>query len=126
MNLNTVRVFVLVRDLGAAQPFYSNGLGLRLRAGRADLGYCVFDAGNAQLVVESVPPDAPEEDQALVGRFTGLSFAVADVEAKHKELLSLGVRFTGAPERQSWGGVLATFQDPEGNEMQIAQVANAV
>lgn len=42
------------------------------------LGYCVFDAGNTQLVVESVPPDAPEEDQVLVGRFTGLSFAVAD------------------------------------------------
>ncbi|MGE0356200.1 MAG: VOC family protein [Burkholderiales bacterium] len=124
MNLNTVRVFV--RDLGAAQPFYSNGLGLRLRGGRADLGYCVFDAGNTQLVVESVPPDAPEEDQVLVGRFTGLSFAVADVEAKHKELLALGVRFTGAPERQAWGGVLATFQDPEGNEMQIAQVGNAV
>lgn len=123
MNLNTVRVFV--RDLGAAQPFYSSRLGLRLRAGRADLGYCVFDAGNTQLVVEYVPPDAPKEDQDLVGRFTGLSFAVADVQAKYRELLALGVRFTGAPELQAWGGVLATFQDPEGNEMQIAQAADA-
>ena len=61
-----------------------------------------------------------------MGRFTGLSFAVDDVEAKHKELLALGVRFTGAPERQSWGGVLATFQDPEGNEMQIAQSAKSI
>lgn len=124
MNLNTVRVFV--RDLGPAKSFYANELGLRLRGGRSDLGYCVFEAGNVQLVVESVPPDAAEDDQILVGRFTGISFAVADVEAKHRELLALGVRFTGAPERQTWGGVLATFQDPEGNQMQIAQAGSAV
>lgn len=121
MNLNTVRVFV--RDLDNAKAFYANVLGLRLKGGRTELGYCVFDAGNTQLVLESVPADAPGEDQALVGRFTGLSFEVADVEARYRELAALGVRFTGEPERQAWGGVLATFQDPEGNEMQIAQPA---
>lgn len=45
------------------------------------------------LIVESVPPDAPRDDQVLIGRFTG----------------------------QAWGGILATFRDPEGNEMQIFQ-----
>jgi catechol 2,3-dioxygenase-like lactoylglutathione lyase family enzyme len=119
MNLNTVRVFV--RDLVAAERFYSKVLGLRLRGGRVGLGYCVYDAGNTQLVVEAVAADAPQEDQILIGRFTGLSFAVADIHAKHGELLALGVHFTGAPERQSWGGVIATFQDPAGNELQIAQ-----
>ena len=121
MNLNAFRVFV--RDLAAAESFYSRSLGLPKMAGGGSLGYCVFDAGNARLIVESVPDDAPEEEQALIGRFTGLSFAVSDVEAKHKELAARGVQFTGLPERQSWGGMLATFRDPAGNELQIAQGA---
>ena len=124
MNLNAVRVFV--RDLAAAESFYSDRLGLILSAGGNSFGYCVFDAGNARLIVESVPEDAPQDEQILVGRFTGLSFAVPDVQATHDELTSRGVQFTGAPERQSWGGVLATFRDPEGNEMQIAQAKHAV
>jgi predicted enzyme related to lactoylglutathione lyase len=124
MNLSAVRVFV--RDLAGAQSFYSRDLGFSLRGGGDEFGYCVFDAGQAQLIVESVPNDAPEEDQILVGRFTGVSFAVSDVEATHKELIARGVHFTGAPELQSWGGVLATFSDPEGNQLQIVQVKRAV
>ena len=119
MNLNAVRVFV--RDLAAAESFYSKNLGLPMRGGGGEFGYCLFDAGSTLLIVESVPKDAPDDEQVLVGRFTGLSFAVPDVESKHKELVARGVEFSGAPEPQSWGGVLATFRDPAGNELQIAQ-----
>jgi lactoylglutathione lyase len=31
------------------------------------------------------------------------------------------VHFTGLPEKQQWGGVLATMQDPAGNELQLVQ-----
>jgi uncharacterized glyoxalase superfamily protein PhnB len=74
-----------------------------------------------ELVVESVAADAPEEERILVGRFTGLSFTVQDIEARYRELLALGVPFTGLPEKQMWGGTLATFQDPSGNELQMVQ-----
>lgn len=74
MNLNAVRVFL--RDLAAAESFHSGNLGLPKRGGGNGLGYCIFDAGNTQLIVESVPKDAPNDEQVLVGRFTGLSFAV--------------------------------------------------
>ena len=80
-------------------------------------GYCVFKAGSTELVVEAVGDDAPEEDKVLVGRFTGLSFTVQDAEAKYHELTARGVLFTGPPERQLWGGILATLQDPAGNEL---------
>ena len=124
MNLSTARVFV--RDLQAAEAFYTNKLGLSLSAGGAQFSYCVFAAGNTQLVVEVVAPDAPREEQALIGRFTGLSFTVADINAKYKELVSLGVAFSGAPEAQAWGGILATLQDPAGNKLQLVQIENAV
>ena len=119
MELNTARVFVT--DISAARHFYSTKLGLPLKADGSQFGYCVFKAGNTELVVESVSDDAPEEDKVLVGRFTGLSFTVQDDAAKHIELEALGVKFTGLPEKQAWGGILATPQDPSGNELQIVQ-----
>ena len=119
MELNAARIFV--RDIVTAKQFYTQKLGLQLKADGTEYGYCVFKSGATDLVVESVADDAPEEDKVLVGRFSGLSFTVQDAEAKHRELHALGVQFTGLPEKQFWGGILATFQDPAGNELQIVQ-----
>lgn len=88
MELNTARVFV--KDIDAAKRFYGQTLGLRLKADGSEHGYCVFKSGGAELVVESVADDAPEDEKILVGRFTGLSFTVTDAAAKCKELQTLG------------------------------------
>lgn len=119
MILGTARVFV--GDLFAAHGFYAHALGLPLHAGGPDAGFCVYAAGPCQLVVESVPPDAPPEDRALVGRFTGLSFTVDDIRAAYDRLRQQGITFTGAPEPQAWGGTLATLLDPAGNALQLVQ-----
>jgi predicted enzyme related to lactoylglutathione lyase len=123
MNLSTARVFV--RDLPSAHAFYGQAMGLRLQAGGPESGFCVYAAGNCQLVVEAVATDAPQDEQVLVGRFTGLSFTVTDIQAEYRNLSSRGVVFTGAPERQAWGGTLATLRDSAGNELQLVQYANA-
>ncbi|MGJ7603218.1 VOC family protein [Variovorax sp. LT1R20] len=119
MQLHTARIFV--RDLAGASRFYEEVLDLPLKADGREHGFCVFDAGPMSLVVERVEDDAPAEDQVLVGRFTGLSFDVADIQSKYKELASLGVDFSGLPERQQWGGILATLRDPAGNEIQLVE-----
>jgi catechol 2,3-dioxygenase-like lactoylglutathione lyase family enzyme len=119
MKLSAVRIFV--RDLESAQAFYRDALGLKLRGGNPTTGYCVFESGEAHVVVEAVPDEAPPDEQVLVGRFTGLSFAVKNIAATYEQLLSRNVAFTGAPEAQSWGGILATFKDPAGNELQLVQ-----
>ncbi len=119
MKLSGARLFV--RELTEARQFYALVVGLKLKHDALKFGYCVFDAGEVKLVVESVPTDAPPEDHVLVGRFTGLSFAVADITAEHSRLLAAGALFTAAPEKQSWGGWLATFKDPAGNELQLVQ-----
>jgi len=121
MNLSAARIFV--RDLSQARHFYAETLGFPLKVDGSGFGYCVFEAGKVVLVVEVVDQDAPEEDQILVGRFTGLSFSVEDVHTKHSELKAKGVEFSGPPEEQVWGGTLATFRDPAGNELQIVQYA---
>lgn len=119
MKLAAVRIFV--SELAAARRFYRDLLGLGLAHEDARAGYCAFQGGAAQVIVEEVPPDAPEDERILVGRFLGLSFEVPDLQAEHARLLALGVHFTGAPERQAWGGQLATFVDPSGNQLQLVQ-----
>ncbi len=119
MQLQTARIFV--NDMAAAKSFYATALGLPLKAGDDALGYCVFRAGHADLVVEHVSAGAPHEDRALVGRFTGLSFTVPDIQGAYTALRAKGVSFSGAPECQAWGGILATFADPAGNALQLVQ-----
>jgi catechol 2,3-dioxygenase-like lactoylglutathione lyase family enzyme len=120
MKLSAVRVFV--HNLTAAHDFYTGMLGLRLHAGREGLGYLVYEVGQVQLVVESVAPDASEEDCELVGRFTGISIEVTDLHSKYEELRKRGVHFTRPPERQAWGGLLATFVDAAENQIQPVQM----
>jgi predicted enzyme related to lactoylglutathione lyase len=120
MRIASFRVFV--RDLDRAAAFFHSLLQLRITADGRAQGYVVFDGGaGLSLVVESVPHDAPEDEQVLVGRFTGVSFAVDDIAAEHARLRGAGVPFDGAPEVQPWGGVLATFRDAADNQFQLVQ-----
>jgi predicted enzyme related to lactoylglutathione lyase len=120
MRIAGFRVFV--RDAGRAATFFQSMLSLRITADGREHGYVVFDGGaGLNLVVESVPPDAPADERVLVGRFTGISFAVDDLIAEHARLAAAGVPFNGVPEVQTWGGMLATFVDPDGNQFQLVQ-----
>ncbi len=51
-----------------------------------------------------------------------LTFEVADIHAAAAELQARGVTFTRLPEREHWGGWLATFLDPDGNYLQLIQL----
>lgn len=123
MKLAAARIFV--RDLQEARAFYEQKLGLRVGAAGPDGDFIVFEAQSCDLVVERVAPDAPQEEQVLVGRFTGLSFHVKDIGPLCLALEAQGVPFTGPPERQPWGGTLATLRDPAGNELQLVEYPGA-
>lgn len=123
MKLGAARIFVF--DLAQAHRFYGAQLGLPLSAGGVEHGYCVYAPGGIELVVETVARDAPDDDQALVGRFTGLSFAVTSIHDVYDRLVAQGVVFTGTPAVQPWGGVLATLRDPAGNLLQLVEAPRA-
>src|SRR5262245_59688812 len=118
MRVAAVRIFVT--SLDEVMGFYATLLGPP--RSRDDHGeFAVFDGEGSDVIVEAVPADAPHEDRALVGRFTGVSFAVDDLHVEYQELIRAGFAFTGAPEVQPWGGRLATATDPSGNEVQLVQ-----
>jgi predicted enzyme related to lactoylglutathione lyase len=118
MKLGAARIFV--RDIVEAKRFYAERLGLPVELSDEERGFCMFDTGSTKLIVEALESD-DEEGDTLVGRFTGLSFPVDDIQSSHRQLTARGVQFSGAPERQYWGGWLATFRDPSGNGLQLVQ-----
>jgi predicted enzyme related to lactoylglutathione lyase len=44
-----------------------------------------------------------------------------DVDAAHAELAAKGVKFTMGPGKMPWGGYMAMFVDPDGNEFYLDQ-----
>ena len=68
---------------------------------------------------------AGADQQDLVGRHTGVGFAVADLTAEHARLSTSGVAFTMPPTKQPWGGFLALAADPDGNLFYLDEVSAA-
>jgi uncharacterized glyoxalase superfamily protein PhnB len=50
-----------------------------------------------------------------------VNLAVGDAVAVHARLASRGVVFLRPPERELWGGTVATLTDPDGNILQLLQ-----
>lgn len=110
-SLNAVRIFV--EDLDRARDFYGSVLELAETA--AGEAYAAYDVGNVAIVVEAVPTD-DAEGLELVGNMLPVSFNVTDnIDAIYQRLTERGVEFLQPPEKQSWGGTLAYFRDPDGN-----------
>lgn len=107
MKLTYARIFV--HDLPAARAFYRDTLGLAELWNWQDVAFG-FDAG-ATLILNETDGKHPDE----VGRFTGLSLEVADIDAAYSRLSSAGVVFTYPPTKEPWGGTLAHFKDCSGN-----------
>lgn len=121
MEIFGIRIFV--KDIEEAKNFYADKIGLKLES--IGPGFGMFDTGTAKLMVESISEDDLENHASLIGRFTGISLSVQNIEAEYRKLSGQGVKFSGEPERQHWGGWLATFVDPAGNELQLVQQPEA-
>jgi catechol 2,3-dioxygenase-like lactoylglutathione lyase family enzyme len=114
--IEAVRVFTT--KLAEARRFYAETLGLQ-EIFAAD-AMAMFDTGQAKLIVEYVDPNDPEAP-GLVGRFTAFSFTVTKMEAALDDLRGRSIEWLGLPERQSWGGLLSFFKDPDGNILTLVQ-----
>ena len=111
-KLYAIRVFSIQWERALA--FYRDVVGFKLFYEDKDLGWAQFDLDGSYLGLERCNP-SDAETKTLVGRFVGVSIQVEDIEATYKQLTEKGVQFVGPPEKQSWGGTLAHFKDPDDN-----------
>jgi len=115
MMLYAVRIFA--RDWDNVCRFYRDVLGLPERF-KTDMGWAEYDVGGPCFGIERLNPD-DGEGEGLAGRMLGVSLRVDDIDATYEALRERGVEFISPPEKQSWGGSLAHFKDPEGNVLTL-------
>lgn len=121
-GIRHLRLFVLPRHWRASLRFYGKTLGLKMQYRDEAVGYAIYALSKGvTLGIEKVAAK-DGEDLALVGRFIGVSFGVGDLTRTYTALKAAGVKFHGAPERQSWGGILAHLRDPAGNVLTLLQM----
>ncbi len=116
LSLNVLRIFS--RNWPTSADFYEQTLELPCQFRDQDMGWAQFDAGGTSLAVERVAP-GDAEGEALCGRFVGASLLTPDIEATYRTLSERGVTFVSPPTLQPWGGVLAHFEDPDGNVLTL-------
>lgn len=112
---------VFVSDLDKALAFYTETLGMQVKIDTV--------MGDNFRWIEVMPEGAqtsinlalPFTEAVTPGNPTGLIFDTSDVRALHETLTAKGVTFTQAPEEQPWGGIMAAFTDPDGNQFNVAQ-----
>ncbi len=97
--------------------FYRDTLGLTPRSVKP--GFANFEWGQFRLSIRlhsGVTGASRDPDRIMV------NLHVVDIVATHARLLRAGVMFVRPPEREGWGGWVATLRDPDGNTLQLLQL----
>jgi len=105
-----------ISDLARAAKFYEETLGLEKKYEYSS--YVGFECGGLEI---GLIPKAKEK-QRISPTSPSVEFLVDDVNRMYNELKSKGVRFIEELHDEPWGGRQATFTDPDGNILEIAQI----
>jgi predicted enzyme related to lactoylglutathione lyase len=112
-------VGIPVHDQDVALKFYTEAMGFKVLTDQ--------QFTPTQRWIELTIPGAetgialftPEGHEDRIGQFQSISFWCDDVFATARILKGKGVTFTQEPKNEVWGSV-ATFQDPDGNQMVLS------
>ncbi len=109
-------VTLYVSDLKRAAKFYEETLGLEKKYEYSS--YVGFECGGVEIGLIS----KLTEEQKVSPLSPSVEFLVDDVEKVYNELKNKGVKFIKELHEEPWGGRQATFTDPDGNILEIAQI----
>lgn len=115
---NVKRVWISsvpVRDLGRAIDFYVDVLGMDLLVDARDRNWAEVGPPEPLAKIGLYVPD--EKDLRQPGGDTGIVLEVDSIFEFHRKLVDEEVPFPLKPERRGWGGIMAIFLDPDGNEL---------
>ena len=112
---NTITFAISVRDRHASAEWYAEKLGF-------DVLYHADEAGWSELktMTEGVTLGLGEQTEPSPGNAVPV-FGIADIKAARSALEGAGVRFDGETEVIEGMVATATFYDPDGNALMLAQ-----
>jgi catechol 2,3-dioxygenase-like lactoylglutathione lyase family enzyme len=115
--IKTVRCLTFnVSDLKRAAKFYEEILGLEKKYEYSN--YVGFECGGVEIGL--IPKLM--EGQKVSPLSPSVEFLVYDAEKVYNELKNKEVQFIKELHDEPWGGRQATFADPDGNILEIAQI----
>jgi len=118
VKLYSIQIFV--ENLEKARLFYSRALKLREIRDDSNSDSMIYGIGSGmRMIVTAASPYGPEA--ALVGRFSGITLAVADLDALYRTMNSDGVPFEMAPRTLQSGVTVASVRDPSHNIITLLQ-----
>ncbi len=104
-----------VSDLRKATDFYENVLGLERKYSYSS--YAGFQCGNVEIGL------IPKRDEnAKPKSSTSVQFLVDDVDRTWSQLRAKGIEFTKELHDEPWGGREASFEDLDGNIIEIVEI----
>ena len=109
-------VVVFVRDMDKARHFYKEQLKLPL-AQESVATMEFFPGATSNLGVALAMHEAA---MPLVGRHTGITLVVSNLDELYKELTDAGVQFPEPLEKSPWGK-MAVVADPDGNQFALVE-----
>jgi len=114
MTVTMKNVVVFVTDLARSKSFYCDLLHLPL-AGQTEMLLEFFPGSPTTLGVALALQD---EARKLVGRHTGITLRVEQIEKLCETLAKGGTRFVEPLESSPWGK-MAVIADPDGNQIAL-------
>ena len=118
MITEVVGITLWTADLDRMVRFYRDTVRLPLHSFHEDEGFAAFQLGELRFNVgRHGQIQGPSRDPLRIMPHLG----VDDIRSEHARLASEGVEFIRPPEREHWGGWVATFKDPDGNVLQLLE-----
>jgi len=121
-------VAIGARDAESVAAFYRDALGLpeafRLNREDGSLWIIYLDAGGESFLEVIATGDAPEPARPVRTGLIHLCLAVGDLDAEVARLASLGVTLTRPVGRGRDGNRQAWVADPEGNPVELMELAS--
>ncbi len=118
MEVRELTIMVGTDQPEAMARFYGETLGLKRMARFRDPVFAA--AGGFIRILDHSSIDGPTQEPARMQ----INLFVDDVEAEYARVRSndAAVRVHRPPERESWGGLVTTLLDPDGNFVQLLEL----
>ena len=119
MKVNAFNVNVCSENPERLIAFYADVVGLPRVP---QIGPGAFMAGTTGFLVDghSLAKGSSQEPHRVL-----LTFTIDDVTSEQARLEAAGVKFVRPATREPWGGLVATFEDLDGNYCQIIEYPKA-
>ena len=111
-----VGVIIWTDRLNVMTEFYRDVMGFPVHSVRPN--FIAFEWGDMRFSIgthEHVSGMSSEPDRVMI------NLGTRDIHALHQALTAKGVEFVRPPEKEHWGGWVATLRDPDGNTLQLMQ-----